>query len=99
MLDLLKEKYPTYLKSEDGWLKLFTEEARKEGELKTTFKKLALHYHTDKKPLARNPDRWGKDQERQEYLRDEIAKITNTMMKEIKEIKKKGDEKATDGAK
>ena len=79
-MDLLEEKYPSYHKSEamkDKWLKLFTEEARRLGKLKNTFKKFAQHYHSDTKPLARNPNRWGDDQDRQEYLRDEIIKITN----------------------
>ena len=79
-LDLLKEKYPSYQKAEahvKKWEKLFTEDAKKSVNLAKTFLKFAIFYHSDKKPQARNPNRWGDDQERQEYLRDEIAKITN----------------------
>ena len=44
--------------------------------------KTSRDYHKDKKPRAGT--KFGDDQERQEYLRDEIIKIINLLMAEVK---------------
>ena len=48
-----------------------------------TLKKATVYYHPDKKVNAK--DKFGLDQKRQEYLRDEIIKIVNVLMAECKE--------------
>ena len=62
----------------------FTDKQLESGNLKKTFLKCALYYHSDKKNSTNPADKWDGDKERQEYLRDEIIKITNKLMEENK---------------
>ena len=77
-LKLLEAKYPSY----SGEKVKFTEEALQSSKLKTTLREAMVHYHPDKKSLA--VGKFGDDQKRQEYLRDEIIKIINLLLAEVK---------------
>ena len=86
-LKLLEKKYPSYMNKEVK----FKDIDMTSGKLAATFRKATNHYHPDKKNLARKPklasDKWGDDQDRQEFIRDEIIKIINMMMEDSKLFK------------
>lgn len=77
-LKLMEQKYKSYNPNKKVE---FSEDDLLEKNIRKTLLKLTIHYHPDKKSLSHGREGWT---EKDFYLRDEITKIINVLMSDIK---------------